>query len=182
MLVFLGDTIFHSWEKEMFEKYFGKYKATNLGKPGHSSEDTLNFIESTQFYNMKPELVVLLTGTGDSDRGITTAETIKNIILIIDYILSVSPNSKILLIGPLPRGNPSTEVHRVFNREVNKKLNVIKFHFNVYYTDIGEQFLDNNGLISPKVMRDLLHLTSSGYRILSDSISDFTTVLLGMPS
>ena len=159
MLVFLGDSITQWWVKDMFDKYFGKYKAINLGKSGHSSEDTLNFVESTQFYNMKPELVVIHIGTNDGDKGITTTGTVKNIRLIIDYILSVSPNSKILLIGPLPRGNPSTEVHRVFNREVNKQLNVTKFDLNVYYMDIGEQFVDNNGLISPSIMYDLLHLT-----------------------
>jgi beta-glucosidase len=175
MIVFLGDSITQWWDAEYFNHYFGMYKPVNLGIAGHSSKDTLEYMELSHFNNLKPSNVVLQIGTNDGDHDMTTGETASNIEKICNLVFEHSPKSKILLVGPLPRGERVSDRHGVYNKEVNKLLSASQFRRDtrIKYVDIGIMFTDDKGKISKDIMYDYLHLTKQGYHILSEVVSEF---------
>jgi beta-glucosidase len=173
MIVFLGDSITQWWDAEYFNHYFGMYKPVNLGMSGHTSKDTIEYLELSHFNNLKPSNVVLQIGTNDGDHEMTTHETASNIEKICSLIFEHSPRSNILVVGPLPRGENISDRNNIYNREVNKLLRVAKRDKRVRYIDIGGMFTDTEGKISKQIMYDYLHLTKDGYNILSEVVSEF---------
>jgi lysophospholipase L1-like esterase len=128
---------------------------------------------------LKPECIILQIGTNNADNGITTQGTFEDIQEIIRLIKKGFPKVKILLVGPLPRGPSKTDRHRVINREINKLLNKMELPDDTYYVDIGYLFLEVDETISTRIMYDGLHLTSEGYKILSDHLSTLLYILFG---
>jgi len=179
MIVFLGDSIFQWWDQEHF-KIFSKYEPINFGVAGYTTKNVLEFLQITKFHGLKPEVIIILIGTNNSDHNYTTEETFQEIKKILKLLIEFSPKSKILLVGILPRGESDTDRKRTFNNAVNKLLKAEKFQNAIYYIDIGYLFLknENSGQISKKIMYDGLHLTSEGYKLLSEAISNFITILL----
>jgi len=177
MIVLLGDSIFQWWDQEQF-KTLAKFNPINFGVSGYTTQNVLTFLLSTKLHHMKPKVIVILIGTNNSDHNFTTAETAEEINEIIDLSLELSPESKILLLGILPRGASSVDRKRVFNDTVNKLLVAAKFSDPVYYADIGYLFLKDDSSISKEIMYDGLHLTPKGYYLLTEAISSFVTVLL----
>lgn len=177
MIVFLGDSIFQWWDAEHF-KNFSKYNPVNFGVAGYTTKDVLDFLVLTNLHGLKPEVIVILIGTNNSDHNYTTGQTFEEIKDIIDVLLELSPKSKILLMGILPRGDSSIDRKFVFNSTVNKLLKAEKFQKEVYYIDIGYIFLKGEERVSKKIMYDGLHLTSEGYGLLSECLSSFIKVLL----
>ena len=177
MIVFLGDSIFQWWDPEHF-KIFSKYEPVNFGVAGYTTKNVLDFLVLTKMHGLQPEIIVILIGTNNSDHNYTTAQTLEEIKDIIEVALELSPRSKILLMGILPRGDSNADRKRVFNTTVNKLLKAEKFQKEVYYIDISYIFLKGQEHISKQIMYDGLHLTSEGYGLLSEAISSFITVLL----
>ena len=177
MIVFLGDSIFQWWDKEQF-KIFSEYDPVNFGVAGYTTRDVLDFLIMTRMHGLKPEVIVILIGTNNSDHNYTTAQTFDEIKKILEVALELSPKSKILLMGILPRGESNADRPRVFNTTVNKLLKAEKFQKEVYYIDIDYIFLNGEEKISKKIMYDGLHLTSEGYGLLSEAISSFIPILL----
>jgi lysophospholipase L1-like esterase len=176
-IVFLGDSITQWWEPNFFKQHFGFYDPVNLAVAGYTTKNVIELLELSKLHNLNPELVVLHIGTNNADHGITTGETLEDIQEIINLILKINSDTKILLIGLLPRGLSSSDKYRVFNNEVNKLLEYAKFVDNVYYIDIGNIFLRKDGSISKKIMYDYLHLTEEGYKYFTESISSFLFLL-----
>jgi beta-glucosidase len=170
MILFLGDSITQWWNEEHFKYYFGSYQTINLGMSGHTSKDTLEYIELSDLNGLKPSNVVLQIGTNDGDHDMTTSETAENIKNICKTILSRSHKTRILLIGPLPRGELASDRHRVYNKEVNKILKKQIKDIRIMYMDIGIMFFGDDDRISKEIMYDFLHLTEEGYSILSEVI------------
>jgi lysophospholipase L1-like esterase len=177
MIVFLGDSIIQWWDQENF-KVFSKYEPINLGVSGFTTRNLLDFLLVTHMHGLKPNVIVILIGTNNSDHNYTTAQTFEEIKDIMEIALELSPKSKILLVGILPRGESNADRQRVFNTTVNKLLKAEKFQKEVYYIDISYIFLQGEEHISKKIMYDRLHLTSEGYRLLSEAISSFIPILL----
>lgn len=177
MIVFLGDSIFQWWDKEQFN-VFSKYNPINFGVAGYTTKNVLDFLVMTNMHGLQPEVIVILIGTNNSDHNYTTAQTFNEIKDILEVALELSPKSKILLLGILPRGDSNADRKRVFNTTVNKLLKAEQFQKEIYYIDIGYMFLKDEEHISKKIMYDRLHLTSEGYGLLTECISSFIPVLL----
>ena len=177
MIVFLGDSIFQWWDPEQY-KMFSKFEPINFGVAGYTTGDIIHFLEATKLHGMKPDVIVILIGTNNSDHNFTTGETIEEIKEILDLVLELSPKSKIILLGILPRGASSIDRKRVFNDTVNKALKATKFSDPVFYDDIGYLFLNDDSTISKEIMYDGLHLTPKGYYLLTEAVSSFVTVIL----
>jgi len=177
MVLFIGDSITAWWDKECFSKYFGKYNPINYGIAGHTTKDTLNYIKLKE---IQSDLIIIQIGTNNSHRGITTRETVEDIKEIVKYILEISPKSRILLVGPLPRGNTRFDKHRVFNNEVNKLLGMTEFDLRVIYVDIGYLILNSSEELSEDIAYDMLHLTKKGYELLSEHLSGFISIIFSV--
>jgi len=175
MIVFLGDSIFEWWDTKLYEEYFSKFQPVNFGTAGYTSRDVIHFLEITGLHGLKPEVIVLLIGTNNSDYGYTSDETFREITRILEILSELSPESQIILLGILPRGH-SSDRKRILNEQINKKLKTCKNN-NTYYADIGYLFLNKFGDISNEIMYDGLHLTSAGYKLLSESLSGLISAI-----
>jgi beta-glucosidase len=179
MIVFFGDSITEWWNVELFNLYFGKYKPFNLGVSGHTTKDTLKHVEKYTLSYCSASAIILQIGTNDADKNITTMETFQNISRICANIFKTNPTTRIILVGPLPRGPTPSDKYRIYNKEVNKLLCRCDKDSRITYLDIGHMFLDEDGTISPYIMYDLLHLTKSGYNILSSEIANHLSYFFG---
>jgi lysophospholipase L1-like esterase len=182
MIVFLGDSITEWWDKELYNTYFGEHEGYNLGVSSHTTKDTLKHIEKHLSRYTRASTVILQIGTNDADNNMTTGETFENIQQICTNIFKLNPVARILLVGPLPRGESPHDKHRMYNKEVNKLLRASKKDPRITYIDIGHMFLEGDTTISCYVMYDFLHLTKRGYNILSGEIADRLSYSFSEPS
>ena len=178
MIVFLGDSIFEWWDKICYEQYFSKFQPINFGTAGYTTKDILQFLEITGFHSLKPEVIILLIGTNNSDHNYTSQQTFDEISKIIELLYILTPDSEIILVGILPRGFIPEDRKRILNEQINKKLQVAKFSKSIHYADIGYLFMEPNGTISREIMYDGLHLTSKGYYLFSESLSSLVSAVL----
>jgi len=169
------------WDKEIFEKYFSNLNPVNFGIAGHTTKDTLEFLQISKFHNLKPGVIVLLIGTNNTDHGYTSVQTFNEIREITQLLLELSPESKILVLSILPRGESKTDPKRVINNEVNKLLTTSNLDSRIFYMDIGHLFVKKDGTISSRIMYDKLHLTPHGYTILSEVVKSYLYVIFGIP-
>ena len=80
------------------------------------------------------------------------------------------PETRILLLGIFPRGPTPKNRLRQRNEQVNELLGDIAHDRHIDYLDIGEHFLDKQGLLHREIMFDFLHPTVRGYQIWAEAI------------
>ena len=56
------------------------------------------------------------------------------------------------------------------NDKTNKLVSEIADNKMIYFSDINQSFIDENGILTREIMPDLLHLSEDGYRIWSEAI------------
>ena len=90
-----------------------------------------------------------------------------------------SPKTKVLLLGIFPRGATVEDEKRQRNAEINQLIKNLDDQKRVWFLDIGDHFLDENGVLPKSVMADLLHPGESGYRIWAEAMEPLLARLLG---
>ncbi|WNC69163.1 GDSL-type esterase/lipase family protein [Thalassotalea nanhaiensis] len=167
-LVFIGDSITHSFDdkgKSVWQQYYQSRNALNLGFSGDRTEQVLWRLEHGEVDNIDPKLVVLMIGTNNTghrqDKPEDTALGIKKILTSINDKL---PNSKILLLAVFPRGATTDDPLRKINDDINNIISTYGDGEKVHYLDINHIFLDANGNLSRSVMKDLLHPNKEQYK------------------
>ena len=181
-LVFIGDSITQGWEgkgKEARQKYYGYRKPLNLGIGGDRTQHVLWRLDNGNIEGIKPKLAVLMIGTNNSNGKDNTAEEIGDgITAIIHKLRKELPETKVLVLAIFPRGEKPNP-----QREKNAKASEIAAktadNKNVFFMDIGKEFLEDDGSLSKEIMDDFLHLTPQGYEIWAKSIEPKVAELLG---
>lgn len=186
-LVMLGDSITDHWSDvgtETWQQYYVPRNALNLGFAGDNTEHVLWRVENGEVDGLEPKLTVLMIGTNNSESDEYSARQIADGIVDITNILREKmPNSKILLLNMFPRGTGS----RVFRVPLPEKISkgeqweknnqigalaaseVVDNEW-VYFLDINDKFLDQNGQLSRDIMPDLLHLNEISYQIWAEAM------------
>lgn len=172
-LVFLGDSITAGWgrHKEIWDKAFGQYKPANFGIGGDRTQHVLWRITNGELEGIEPKAVVLMIGTNnvssDSAEGIA-----RGITRIVETIRTKQPQAKILLLAVFPRGEQaSPNPARDKIKQINETIAKLDDGKNVYYLDIGDKFLEEDGSLSKEIMPDFLHLSAEGYQRWADAIA-----------
>jgi lysophospholipase L1-like esterase len=180
-LIFLGDSITQYWElagKEVWEKYYQKRHALNLGVAGDRTYNVLWRMENGNLKGLHPRLVVLMIGTNNMGLSRQTPEqTIEGVKAVVESLRAKLPEVRILLLAVFPRGGPGRGIRKNVET-VNAGLKSLNDDKWVYYRDIGPKFLSADGSISKDVMADGLHLTAAGYQIWADAIEPDVKSLL----
>ena len=68
-LIFIGDSITQGWEgagKKVWEEFYGKRNAVNLGIGGDRTQHVLWRLENGNIEGIQPKLAVLMIGTNNS--------------------------------------------------------------------------------------------------------------------
>jgi N-acetylglucosamine-6-sulfatase len=174
-IILIGDSITQGWEAtEAWDLLNIKYnnKITNLGFDGDRTQHVIWRLTNGEFTDgINPEYVVLMIGTNNSSDGDRPESIAVGIDEIIKVINRVSPSTKIILLSIFPRGTDNNNIYRIINSSVNDIIETYNGHLNVIYYDIGQYYMDQNGiLINELYSSDLLHLSSSGYILWKNKI------------
>ena len=183
-LVFIGDSITHLFAGDpnipgrgecIWQEYYGKRNAMNLGFGWDRTQNVLWRLAHGEFAGQKPRLVVILigtnnlTGTANAPTN-TPAEIVEGIQAVCRLVAGASGESRILLMGIFPRGAANDPL-RARVREANALLQERAGGWHgVEFLDIGSRFLSADGSIPADIMNDGVHPTEKGYRIWAEAI------------
>jgi lysophospholipase L1-like esterase len=192
-LVFVGDSITHLWGgtptpnkqsgDKVWQEFYSPRNAINMGFGWDRTQQALWRIENGEFEGITPEVAVVLIGTnnltGHNVRENTDPEIVAGITAVCSIIRKKSPQTKVLLLGLLPRGAEPLGTHRTRIRAINTELAKLNGKDGVTYLDIGPKLLDLDGKFLAGVAPDNLHLSESGYRIWAEAMEPTLKKLLG---
>ncbi len=194
-LLMLGDSITHRWEREgsyIWEIFYAKRNAVNLGFAGDKTENVLWRIEDIDFTASAPKLAVLMIGTNNSGDSYSAAQIEDGIVAITQTLRQKLPNTKVLILSIFPRATGTKDIRKTFGNSIKigpqwTKVNeasslaaarVVDNEW-VYFLDINAQFLDKDGTLGRDVMPDLLHLGEKGYAIWAAAMEPTVKTLMG---
>ena len=180
-LLFIGDSITQGWEgagKKVWEEFYGKRNAVNLGIGGDRTQHVLWRLEHGNIDGIKPKAAVLMIGTNNA--GSNTSEQIaKGVKAIVDMLQEKLPETKVLVLAIFPRGANKDDVRRKTNEEANALIAKLADDKQVFFLDIGPKFLKEDGTLSKEIMPDLLHLNEASYRIWAEATEAKVKELMG---
>ncbi len=166
----MGDSMMEGWNRRenihIWNEYFMPMNAANFGMGGDTTHQTLWRIKNGELDYANPKLIVLLIGTNNISQEESPSNIALSIGEIISEIKNKCPATKILLLGVFPCGRkPKTPIRKKIV-ELNILLSALKTN-TVFFRDLGDKFIDNDGAISRETMPDFLHLSTKGYLIWS---------------
>ncbi len=190
-LLFLGDSITQGWLGDgrdaaagdglaIWNDRYAPRRAANFGLGSDRTEHLLWRIDHGELAGIAPRLVVLLIGTNNLDNGDPPAEVAAGVAAILDRLRVRLPNSRVLLLGLLPRGHDPGP-WRAKVAETNRLLSRFADGRRVVFLDIGPRFLDDRGRLPPSHSPDGLHLTRLGYATWADAMEPTLAGLLAEP-
>jgi len=183
-LIFIGDSITHSWEnggKEVWKKFYEKRDAVNLGISGDQTGHVLWRLDHGNIDGINPKLAVVMIGTNNA--GHTphqpAEEIAEGVKAIVEKLRAKLPETKILLLGIFPRGANDKDILRQINTKTNEIIAKLADDKMVFYLDIGPKFLQADGVLGRDIMPDLLHPNAKGYEIWAEAIEPSVAKLMG---
>lgn len=179
-LVFLGDSITENWDRRDWEANYARYGALNLGVSGDFVQGLLwRLTEGGQWpATLRPRLAVLLIGTNNASFNSPPENTALGIAEVLREIRRRSPDTRVLLLGILPRGAGADDPARRLNERVNEMVARCADGTSVHYLDAGPALLDGQGRLAPAIAPDRLHLSPKGYARLSAAIEPTLRAIL----
>lgn len=173
-LLMIGDSITHGWEgagKTVWDEYYAKRNAFNLGFSGDRTEQVLWRLQHGAVDGISPKLAVIMIGTNNTghrqDKPEHTAAGIKSILAELKKQL---PETKLLVLAIFPRGKDTNDRLRKLNDATNKLIAEYADDKQVYFLDINDTFLTDEGVLTKEVMPDLLHPREKGYRMWAEAM------------
>jgi len=181
-LIMVGDSITHGWEndgKEFWAQYYAPRNAVNMGFSGDRTQHVLWRFDHGEIDGISPKLAVLMIGTNNSNGEDNTAEEIADGIKAICAEIQIKlPKTKILILAIFPRGaGPSPQ--REKNAKASELASRIADGKKIFYLDINDKFLEDDGTLPKEIMPDLLHPNKKGYQIWAEAIEPTVKKLMG---
>jgi beta-glucosidase len=184
-VLFLGDSLTERFPHDaprVWQEHIQPRGVVNAGVSGDRTETLLWRLRNGNLDGPPPSLVIVLIGTNDlaydgpPRSPELTAEGIRANLL---YLRTRLPNTPILLLGLLPRGaSPASELRRKVVA-VNRLISRCTDRRSVFYADIGGALLDAQGMLTPEVSPDRLHLSEIGYAKLASLLDALIDKIAG---
>jgi lysophospholipase L1-like esterase len=177
-LIFVGDSIAAAWRDEnniaAFDKHFGQYNAQNFAIGADTTHGVLRRIQEGNLDGFNPDVVVILIGVNNIAWGPqhTVEQTADGILKVVQTIHTKMPESKILLTGLLPRGDNEREGSFRWQKgvDVNAILETSIDNEHLFYLNIGEQLIEEDGTVKDDVFEDGVHLSSVGLNVWAEAL------------
>ena len=179
-LLMIGDSITHMWElsgKEVWAQYYAKRNALNLGISGDTTQHVLWRLDNGNIEGIAPKLAVIMIGTNNCGAN-TPEEIAEGIVAIVDKLRAKLPEMKILLLAIFPRSEKPDE-NRTTLAKANELASKAADNKHVFYLDLADAFLDDDGTLPKDIMPDFLHPNEKGYQIWADAMEPKIKELLG---
>jgi len=190
-LLLIGDSITRRWMRgHAVNKQFAPWKVLDLGHEGEHTENILFRLQNGELEGVKAKVVMILIGTNNightNDEPAWIANGVKK---IIETVQEKIPGSKVLIMGIFPRGEfavdpktgkPSPTRTRI--TETNKLLAGLADGKTIAFVDVGDKFVDKDGVLNKAIFPDVLHPTTEGYKIWYDGAKPKLTELMDSTS
>jgi platelet-activating factor acetylhydrolase IB subunit beta/gamma len=171
-LVFLGDSLTRRWEDniDLWNKYFSAYNAANFGVGGDCLENIKWRILNGELEGIDPKIIIVLAGTNNIDKD--SEETVViGIREIAEIIRQKLENTKLVILGLLPRNANETGINYAQKiGQINRQLESLFANSGITYRDIGTDLINEQGVVSGRIMPDGLHLNNLGYEIIGPKL------------
>jgi len=168
-LVFIGDSITQGWEttgKEVWQNYYADRDPFNLGFSGDRTEHVIWRLTHGNLGKLKPQVAVVMIGTNNTGHLDQDPDQVAaGIERILEILQRRLPETKIVLHGVFPRGEDPYDRKRLNNLAINNRIQRYADGKRIHYLEIGDQFIQEDGTISKKIMPDYLHLSPAGYEL-----------------
>lgn len=169
-LVFIGNSITHYWGgqptaprvngKDSWSKYFGNKNAINMGFGWDRIENVLWRVQHGELDGFTAQQIVLMIGTNNLEIN-TDEEMVIGLKLLVETIKAKQPNSKLLLVGILPRKGMEARIAKL-NKHIAKMLGAK----GLVFVDATGIFLNQQERIDESLFSDGLHPNAIGYEKL----------------
>jgi lysophospholipase L1-like esterase len=180
-LLMIGDSITHGWEgqgKQVWKQYYEKRNAVNLGIGGDQTQHVLWRLEHGNIDGIHPKLAVLMIGT-NNDGCDDPQEIAAGVKVVVEKLREKLPETRVLVLGIFPRGPNLKDHRRQLNAKANEIIAKLADDKDIYYLDIGQKFLKEDGTLTKDIMPDLLHPNAKGYAIWAKAIEPSVAKLMG---
>ena len=180
-LLLIGDSITHGWEssgKPVWEKYYTPRNAVNLGIGGDRTQHVLWRLDNGNVEGISPKAAVLMIGTNNSGTN-SPAQIAEGVEAVVKKLRTKLPKTKILVLAIFPRGADANDAKRKVNIEANRSIAKLADGEMVYFLDISDKFLNEDGTLSKEVMPDLLHLNEKSYTTWAQATEPKLKELMG---
>ncbi len=166
-LVFIGNSITHYWGgqpaaprvngNDSWTKYFGDKNPVNMGFGWDRIENVLWRVHHGELDGFSAQQIVLMIGTNNLEIN-TDEEIVTGLKLLVTTVKARQPNSKILLVGILPRKGMESRIAKL-----NKEIVKIGIGKDFKYVDATRIFLKGQERIDESLFSDGLHPNALGY-------------------
>ena len=181
-VIFVGDSITQGWEgngKAVWAKYYASRHALNLGIGSDHTQHVLWRLDHGNLDGLKPKAAVLLIGVNNiPDTNNTPRHVLEGVTAVVRRLREKLPETKVLLLGIFPLREDFCD-QRGKALQVNQALHKLDDGQWIRFLDIGHLFIQPDGKISKDMMRDFLHLSSTGYRLWAEAIEPELAAMLG---
>lgn len=173
-IIFIGDSIIEYYP---LQELLGTSKAiVNRGIRGYQTGLLLDNLDA-HLYGDAVDQIVLLIGTNDIGKDIPMNEALNNLESVIQTISRDYPLSQIKLVSILPV-NEGEDFRQTVYIRTNEKIkmwnqayqDLATSYMQVEYIPVFDSLLDEAGQLKPTYTTDGLHLSVSGYQVLSSSL------------
>jgi lysophospholipase L1-like esterase len=186
-LVFVGDSITQMFGgephdrtqpgKDVWEQYYGRRNAANLGFGYDFVENTIWRIDHGEIDGAVAKAVVVNIGTNNMSRN-TPEEIAMGAAAVCGKVRQRQPGAAIILMGIFPRGQTPNAMREKVTA-TNKLLAAFNGVHGITFLDIGDRFVEPDGSISKEIMGDFLHPTAKGYEIWARELEPLLGKILG---
>jgi len=186
-LLMIGDSITHGWEnkngKAIWDRYYAPRDAFNIGFSGDRTENVLWRFENGELDGISPELAIVMIGTNNAGHRKEKPEhTAAGIKAIVEQLRERLPQTRVLLLAIFPRGKDANDPLRQLNDATNKIIAKLADNRHVFFLDISDAFLEEDGTLPRSIMPDLLHPNAEGYRIWAEAMEPVICRMIGWVS
>jgi len=183
-LLMIGDSITHGWEnsdrREIWDRYYAERNPLNIGFSGDRTEHVLWRFEHGAIDGISPKLAVVMIGTNNTGhRQDDPKHTAAGIKAVVEQLGRRLPKTKVLLLAIFPRGKDPNDKLRKINDATNKIIAGYADGKRVFFLDINDVFLEDNGALPKSIMPDLLHPNKKGYALWAEAMEPMVKKLMG---
>jgi lysophospholipase L1-like esterase len=149
-----------------WDKYLKPLKVQNAGFGWDRVENVLWRLYHGEFDDFNGKNIVLMIGTNNLSAGNSDSEIVQGLQFLIKAIRQKKPDTKITMVGILPRRKSEERV-----ATINKKIKEMSLQHHIDYVDFGKDFLRGNKINSKLFISDGLHPNANGYEVLGKEIN-----------
>ena len=162
-IIFLGNSITDIGE---WTEIWHNIKVKNRGISGDNTFGVLARLD--EVLSSKPAKIFIMIGINDISKETPDSIIIDNYKKIIARVKTESPKTKLYVQSILPTNNEFNDFKRHQDKDehiqfVNKKLQEICVAEKIFYVDLYNSFLNEQGKLDKKYTNDGLHINGYGY-------------------